>query len=136
MGTNGNVFELFDVGLYEGAVAPAFQLPDYVPELLTCKRYCYFANPPARGLVATTTTLSRMGCNHPVTMRAAPTITIKNTAGITDGIGSSSISTIPNNFSTVDGIEFDATIGVALTAGRIGILYQQPTPSLFVSARM
>lgn len=38
-GTNGNVFELFDVGLYEGPVAPAFQLPDYVAELLLCQRY-------------------------------------------------------------------------------------------------
>jgi hypothetical protein len=38
-GTNGNVFELFDVGLYEGVVAPAFQLPDYPSELLACKRY-------------------------------------------------------------------------------------------------
>lgn len=39
MGTNGNVFELFDVGLYEGSVAPAFQVPDYAQELLICKRY-------------------------------------------------------------------------------------------------
>lgn len=39
LGTNGNVFELFDVGLYEGAVAPAFQLPEFASELVLCQRY-------------------------------------------------------------------------------------------------
>jgi len=38
-GTNGNVFELFDVGMYEGNVAPAFMLPDYARELDLCQRY-------------------------------------------------------------------------------------------------
>lgn len=37
--TNGNVFELFDAGLYEGATAPSFQCPDYASELLLCQRY-------------------------------------------------------------------------------------------------
>ncbi|UPJ65222.1 hypothetical protein [Bradyrhizobium sp. 191] len=39
MGTLGNVFELFDVGLYEGSVAPPFQLPDFEKELDACQRY-------------------------------------------------------------------------------------------------
>ncbi|MBC9876336.1 hypothetical protein G8O24_03115 [Bradyrhizobium sp. INPA01-394B] len=39
LATNGAVMELFDVGLYEGAAAPAFQLPDFASELLTCQRY-------------------------------------------------------------------------------------------------
>lgn len=42
MGTStppNNVFELFDVGLYEGAVAPSFVVPDFVTELQVCKRY-------------------------------------------------------------------------------------------------
>jgi len=39
MGTVNNVFELFDVGLYEGPVAPAFQVPDYPSELALCRRY-------------------------------------------------------------------------------------------------
>ncbi|MDI4231461.1 hypothetical protein OZ411_01360 [Bradyrhizobium sp. Arg237L] len=39
MGTNGNVFELFDVGLYEGSAAPAFQVPDFAAELHLCQRY-------------------------------------------------------------------------------------------------
>jgi hypothetical protein len=39
MGTAGNVFELFDVGLYEGSVAPPFMVPDYASELRACQRY-------------------------------------------------------------------------------------------------
>jgi hypothetical protein len=38
-GTVGNVFELFDVGLYQGNVAPAFQVPEFASELILCKRY-------------------------------------------------------------------------------------------------
>lgn len=37
--TTGNVFELFDVGLYEGTVAPDFVVPDLYQELHHCKRY-------------------------------------------------------------------------------------------------
>jgi hypothetical protein len=39
MATNGNTFELFDVGLYEGSTAPAFMVPDYAIELFNCQRY-------------------------------------------------------------------------------------------------
>lgn len=39
MGTLSNVFELFDVSLTEGSVAPTFQVPDYVEELQLCRRY-------------------------------------------------------------------------------------------------
>jgi len=39
MGVPGNVFELFDVSLTEGASAPPFVVPDYADELLACKRY-------------------------------------------------------------------------------------------------
>jgi len=49
-GTAGNVFELFDVGLYEG-VAPPFQLPDYASEVMTCRRY--FETSYAPGAIAT-----------------------------------------------------------------------------------
>jgi hypothetical protein len=39
MGTLSNVFELFDVSLTEGTVAPTYQVPDYTSEILLCKRY-------------------------------------------------------------------------------------------------
>ena len=39
MGTAGNVFNLFDVSLTEGTVAPPFVVPDYASELAACRRY-------------------------------------------------------------------------------------------------
>lgn len=39
MGTISNVFELFDVSLTVGTVAPAFVVPDYTLELNACMRY-------------------------------------------------------------------------------------------------
>lgn len=136
LGTNGNVFELFDVGLYQGTVAPAFQVPDYATELALCKRYCYLGNPPARGLVATATTLSRMGTNHPVPMRASPTLTVKANINVTDGVAATTVSSITTNYSSADAVEFDASLATSLTAGRIGIVFQTGTPGLLVSARM
>jgi hypothetical protein len=38
-GTNGNIFDLFDVGLYLGSSAPTFTLPEYIHETLECLRY-------------------------------------------------------------------------------------------------
>lgn len=39
MGTNGNVFELFDVALTEGTVAPPFVMSDYASTLRDSQRY-------------------------------------------------------------------------------------------------
>jgi hypothetical protein len=39
MATGGNVFELFDVSLTKGNVAPPYVLLDYASELATCQRY-------------------------------------------------------------------------------------------------
>lgn len=39
MGTVGNVFELFDVGMYDGASAPTWQKPDIASEMRECQRF-------------------------------------------------------------------------------------------------
>jgi hypothetical protein len=54
MGTVGNVFELFDVGLYEGTVAPPFVVPDYASELAACRRYFIKFNAEPLGWTAST----------------------------------------------------------------------------------
>jgi hypothetical protein len=78
MGTSGNVFELFDVGLYQGSVAPSYIVPDYADELTRCMRYFqqpidatgqYFA--PLYGYTGTTL----LGVyQYQVPMRAAPVL--------------------------------------------------------------
>jgi hypothetical protein len=55
LGTVGNVWELFDVGLYEGTVAPAFMVPDFVSELALCKRYFRLVTPEGAGIAASPT---------------------------------------------------------------------------------
>lgn len=91
MGTVSNVFELFDVGLYVGSVAPAFQVPDYCTQLALCMRYWESTYSP--GTVPGTATIDgaeHLALNHTanfstggtgkgfswkVSKRAAPTIT-------------------------------------------------------------
>ncbi|MBP1091947.1 hypothetical protein [Bradyrhizobium diazoefficiens] len=135
MGTNSNVFELFDAGLYE-SVAPPFQAPDYAPELSLCKRYFYKGTPPARGLCASASAISRVGCQHPVPMRASPTLTVSGNVGVTDGAVAVAISTISTNYSDADKFEIDATVTpTTLTANRVAMLYTS-SGSISISARM
>jgi hypothetical protein len=63
-------FELFDVSLTEGSVAPPFQLPDYASELALCKRYWQKFN-----TVVVDTTSASQSTIFPVEMRASPTVT-------------------------------------------------------------
>jgi len=68
--TNGNVFELFDVSLTEGSVAPPFVVPDYAQELAACQRYWWRCD----SQIVDTGAASQMTI-FPTTMRANPTIT-------------------------------------------------------------
>ena len=77
--TGGAVYELFDVSLTEGTVAPPFQAPDYADELALCQRYFYKRNWPAInsviGLIQMYNTAAGSGplFDFPVPMRVAPT---------------------------------------------------------------
>lgn len=115
MGTNGNVFELFDVGLYEGATAPSFQVPDYPSELLGCQRYyeaCPFVAQDQAG------TVSGKGRSWPlsfkVSKRATPTTSIINLAqtrcsGTTTSSATSEGMRIVTTNSNTDQDDFSAS---------------------------
>ena len=79
MGAIGNIFELFDVGMYEGSVAPPFMVPDYVSELALCKRYWEQSN---IGVWFSGSVVLGGGYIAPgfftVEKRAAPTVTLIN----------------------------------------------------------
>ena len=80
MGTINNVFELFDVSLTEGSVAPPFQVPDYADELVACRRY-YKKNPSIMGHWGeTSSTEAYFSVPHTPPMRAGPTLTTLLTA--------------------------------------------------------
>lgn len=86
MGTNGNVFELFDVGLYEGSAAPAFKVPDFQLALLESQRYYYKIGgingnyPLLQGYNSSGATSSH-SIPHPVRMRTAPSGSVAGTWG-------------------------------------------------------
>lgn len=72
MGTINNVFELFDVGLYQSAAAPAFVVPDYPSELALCKRYYEITTVSLQSPAASS---MMVPCPFKVTKRATPTMT-------------------------------------------------------------
>lgn len=87
MGTNGNVFELFDVGLYEGPVAPPFQVPDYASELQLCRRYYQTDNVTSDWISAAATENSSFAVTFAPVMRASPTMSLQAGA-TTSNVGS------------------------------------------------
>jgi len=103
--TNGNIWELFDVGLYEGPVAPPFQMPDYVSEMALCQRYFQmFVSMIHAGYSGT-----GVGFYSQITfplMRAAPTLT-------PTGVVYNNSSTFTVNVGTVNSYRANATITTA-----------------------
>jgi hypothetical protein len=82
-----NVFELFDVGLYEGTVAPPFMVPDYASELRACQRYWQVLSSAqsnfknfAMGFFISATNALYVGYYPGGKMRAVPTITFSSPA--------------------------------------------------------
>jgi hypothetical protein len=102
-GSNGNVFELFDVSLTEGTVAPPFQVPDYASELALCQRYYGKFPLMWRGYVSAGS-LWGVSFPLPVAMRTTPTCSL-------DGISRSNVAGAI--FSTTD----PSTVNVLITAG-------------------
>ena len=90
LATNGNIFELFDVSLTEGAIAPPFMVPDYVSEFAACQRY-YQPGRMTFGIFIAATSFT---CNYQIApvMRAQPTILVKNTGNVINASAAFSIS--------------------------------------------
>jgi hypothetical protein len=85
--STSNVFELFDVGLYEGTIAPAYVVPNYSDELELCQRY-YFkssTDSPALGYgvagIGYGGVSGYIGCfySYHVRMRATPSCSLFGT---------------------------------------------------------
>ena len=77
LGTNGNIFDLFDVSLTEGTTAPSFTVPDYADELLACQRYFQmFVVADVYMPVSMTTTSVVFDIPFMVPMRSGPAVTL------------------------------------------------------------
>ena len=104
MSVEFNTGTLGNVGLYEGTVAPPFQVPDYASELAACQRY-YEAMGAQFSGVAFTTTACALVSTFKAQKRIAPTAVIKNgTSAIAiPGTGAFNITAITTNNSDVYG---------------------------------
>ena len=136
MGTNGNVFELFDVSLTEGSVAPPFVVPDYASELAACQRYYRQVTPEGAGIAASAT-LVNFWIKH-IGMRAAPTLGQNTTLTVTDIITSNYSQSAPSSAITVN----DADSGLygfgnfaGMTTGRATI-HRNNVSRIVLNARL
>jgi hypothetical protein len=74
MGSTSNVFELFDVSLTDGTVAPPFVVPDYPSELLLCQRYWNYIYVNGRMNATGVNYLFETPIYYYPPMRASPTV--------------------------------------------------------------
>jgi hypothetical protein len=140
VGSVTDSFRITGVVILPGIEAPsaarsAFVMRPYDQELLMCRRYFYNGVPP---MVCSSngTSLSRMKCRHPVTMRAAPTLAMTAALSVYSSVAASTIASLGGNNSTVDVLETDATAAASMgTAGVItGVM--QGSGNLNVDARL
>lgn len=109
-----SLFELFDVGVYEGSTVPTFVVPDPIAEKLRCQRYYYKILPGVAGAgiasgVAYSTALMIYAITFPVEMRGTPTTAINALTWRTAG-NSGTTSLSASNAGTT-GTELQITVG-------------------------
>jgi hypothetical protein len=125
--TNGSVFELFDVSLTEGSVAPPFQVPDYASELAACQRYYYTLRNTLGKVGFLGYGVAGAACggpiNFPVAMRANPTVAIVGTW----------TSTNCGNAAVAGSCEYSITIYASLTGSGGMQLYSVPGTGYFTA---
>ena len=140
-GTNGNVFELFDVSLTEGSVAPPFQLPDYASELMLCQRYFEREDSTenagrifAAGLnVSTTATTAYF--KYSVRKRAPPTIAFSagNTFAAMNAAGTLVAGTSIAGISiSSNGMTLQLSVASGLVAGNGVTVHSNSVTTAFV----
>ena len=77
VGTNGATFYITGVQLEKGSTATSFDYRPYGTELALCQRYFYYNGSPLYGYNGTGATITVSATNPwPVTMRAAPTVSV------------------------------------------------------------
>jgi hypothetical protein len=122
-GSGGNTFEVFDIGLYEGTVAPPFMVPDYISEFALCQRYLQAPWGGGYGYAGwlPTTTIARIGYSFRTLMRAVPTLLVKNPAININHPGGNSTGTsitITAGSAGIGGAPLDVTCsGTPFTVG-------------------
>jgi hypothetical protein len=141
MAATSDVWRLTGIMVLPGSVAPSSTrapsiLRPYAQELITCQRYFYNGVPPARGIATGGTTVGRMACPHPVSMRVAPTLTIVASLPVWDGVTTTTVTGVNTNYCTTTAFEADFTTAAALATWRPALFYQGAGGNIVVDARL
>ena len=110
LGQQSGTFEIAQVQLEPGTVATPFERRPIGTELALCQRY-YYEDAFLVGAGASTTSIARASANHPVEMRAAPSLTISNSVQFFNGGATVTATGAVTNYSTVRGVNTDLNIG-------------------------
>jgi hypothetical protein len=87
LGTNGATFYVTGVQVEKGSTASSFEFRSYTKELQLCQRYYYYTGSPVYGYNGTGSTITAHAQHFwPVTMRAAPTVSVGTGAVLASGI--------------------------------------------------
>ena len=137
VGTSGATFYITGVQLEKGSTATSFDYRPYGTELALCQRYYQtYTQPPLRGVMGNASTMTRAGMILPVTMRATPTSTM-GAVSFYDGYGTGTFSAFGADYSNSKVVEYDLLGTAAWSAiGRVGVVYQNGTSSLTLSAEL
>jgi hypothetical protein len=136
VGTNGATFYITGVQLEVGSSATGFEYRQYGQELALCQRYFASFGFGSVGAAYASTAL-QVGSKLPMTMRAAPTLTITTTSptfsfpAVGDKTGSG--STINYQQASLNGIRANVDGLSGLTANYVGI---SATDVFFASAEL
>lgn len=128
MAVVGNVFEVFDVGLYVDpnftGRPPEFEVPDPAEELARCQRYMAKLY-DLRGIVVSGTVAERMGSRFPVPMRTVPSFTVKGTPHVYDYASTPVITSVSGNYSSRNFADVQLTTAGGMTGGYACCMYYQ-----------
>jgi hypothetical protein len=132
VGTSGATFYITGVQLEVGSSATGFEYVNYQTSLANCQRYYvkYSGGPELRGVISSGYP-TRMGMVLPVPMRATPTGTLIGTMSVYDGITAKDVTSISNDYSTSQTIEYNFLTGSTFgTNGYACVQYQNGAFSL------
>jgi hypothetical protein len=141
LGTSGNTFRIYEVGLKmdtdSTGIYGAFEVPNPADALWICKRYYRRDSAaPLRGVAFSSTVAGLSAMLYDVPMRTAPTLVYGGTLGVTDGITDVTVSSLGTNRCTAALLSVDLTTSSGLTTNRACFTYQSSGGYIDSNARM